>query len=689
MNSAKLLSFFTRDLFGEKDELPVARHPQPTDEAQRLARLLEYEVLDTPAEHEFDRLTEIAARVCGTPISLISLVDKERQWFKSHHGLAARETPREVAFCAHAILDDAIFEIEDSMQDARFCRNPLVLGEPHVRFYAGAPLRTPEGHNIGTLCVIDHTPRRLTQEQREILCALAESAIQLLELRRKNRELTQLTTQYREVQEMVKAGGWSWDLATGETLWADEVYNIYQLPVGTPTTAVDGISYYAPHERERLQGLLQKCVQELQSFDERFAFVDEKKAEKWVRVLASPVLDDAGGVTRIRGTIQDVTEQVRRELELDEQKQITMHQSKLASIGALAAGVGHEINNPLAVVLGQLECLRDLVAAAPGISQEGLERVGKAIAGVERIGAIAKGLRAFARTDAAEYTVFDLNQMVRQTTDLMDLLFERAGVKIIVSGFGEFPVHGSPGRIQQILMNLLSNARDALAESEVREVRLDLAAQGERVKLSIQDTGPGISAAIGKKIFEPFFTTKASGKGTGLGLSIAHAIARDHGGELVLAPSARGARFELVLPLSQERIAAPAGPAIRPASKEKLHILVVDDEPDLRSILAEMFVRMGHEAATASHGIEALQKVQRSEKAFDLVVTDFMMPELDGPGLVIALREQLSYKGKICMITGGVDFNLGPVAPLLDARLTKPFKRDQLLEMLAAVAATK
>ncbi|WP_313025366.1 ATP-binding protein [Pseudomonas lopnurensis] len=159
---------------------PATSQPR---ELSRLAALLRYEILDTPEEADFDDFTELAARLCGTPIALISLVDERRQWFKSRVGLEVSETPREISFCTHTILGQEIFEVADARQDPRFRQNPLVTGDPHIRFYAGTPLTSPDGHNLGTLCVIDRQPRQLTAEQRDTLERLARQVIRLFEQR--------------------------------------------------------------------------------------------------------------------------------------------------------------------------------------------------------------------------------------------------------------------------------------------------------------------------------------------------------------------------------------------------------------------------------------------------------------------------------------------------------------------------
>jgi GAF domain-containing protein len=177
------------------------KSPIPANEKQRLKVLWQYEVLDTVPEEVFDDLTELAARICEAPIAMITLVDENRQWFKSKVGLTVNETSRDISFCGHAICESELFIVPDAMKDERFSHNPLVTSDPKIRFYVGAPLVTPDGYALGTLCVIDKVPRELRPDQKGALRVLARHVMTQLELRRRSHELARANQQRDLVQK--------------------------------------------------------------------------------------------------------------------------------------------------------------------------------------------------------------------------------------------------------------------------------------------------------------------------------------------------------------------------------------------------------------------------------------------------------------------------------------------------------
>ncbi len=228
----------------------------PENEDDRLRKLYDLDILDTLEEQAYDDLTSLAAEICKMPIALVSLVDSDRQWFKSHHGLDAKETPREFAFCAHAILNDDIFIVEDSSKDERFFDNPLVTGGPEVQFYAGAPLIMSDNNKVGTLCVIGNEAGVITQDQKDALEALARQVVSQLELRLKVKELETLDHAKDEFISMV-----SHELRTPLT----SIYGSLSLLQGNKTNSLDkkqhklvGISY---RNTERLLHLVNDILE--------------------------------------------------------------------------------------------------------------------------------------------------------------------------------------------------------------------------------------------------------------------------------------------------------------------------------------------------------------------------------------------------------------------------------------------
>ena len=179
--------------------------PKSETEEARLAALYRYDILDAPREEEFEEVTRLIARVCRAPVVLISLIDRDRQWFVSEIGLGVRETPRDVSICAHAIRHTGLFIVPDTHADERFADNPLVTGEPSLRFYAGALLKTSDGHPLGTLCVLDYVARELTEEQKDVLQVLASQVMKQLELRRFLRQQANIIAEKEQAQALLDA----------------------------------------------------------------------------------------------------------------------------------------------------------------------------------------------------------------------------------------------------------------------------------------------------------------------------------------------------------------------------------------------------------------------------------------------------------------------------------------------------
>ena len=179
--------------------------PLPAHEQERLQALQGSGILDSAPERSYDQLTELAASICGTPIAILSLIDSDRQWFKSKVGVSFQQTSRDVAFCAHAILQRDLLVVPDAVSDERFADNPLVISQPHIRFYAGAPLITPEGHALGTLCVLDYVPRELSDQQREALRVLSSEAVAQIELRKTKADLNKAARSADSAMEALRA----------------------------------------------------------------------------------------------------------------------------------------------------------------------------------------------------------------------------------------------------------------------------------------------------------------------------------------------------------------------------------------------------------------------------------------------------------------------------------------------------
>lgn len=287
----------------------------PHNELDRLKELDSYKIIGELESEDYDFLTQMAAHICNTEISLISLITDKKQWFLSHHGLKERETPKELAFCAHAINQpESIFIVEDATEDERFYDNPLVTDYPNVIFYAGMPLVTENGFPLGTICVIDDHPKKLSEKQINSLQLLAKQVIKLLELRKttfklkeQNNALEKINVLFNESQRINKIGAWELDLITGDIFWTDEVYHIHEVANDFVFDKSKAIEFYHPDDRIIITNAIENSIATGKPFDVECRFISAKNNFKWVH-SSGKTWEEDGKITKLFGTFQDITE---------------------------------------------------------------------------------------------------------------------------------------------------------------------------------------------------------------------------------------------------------------------------------------------------------------------------------------------------------------------------------------------
>jgi PAS domain S-box-containing protein len=283
-------------------------------EAERLQALRDFAVLDTQPEERFDRLTALVAGLFDAPIALVSLIDEDRQWFKSRFGLAAPQTPRAWAFCDHAIKagPHATLVVEDASADPRFAENPLVTGDPNIRFYAGATLTTASGHNLGTLCVIDREARpEPSPSDMRRLRAMANMVVDQLELTRATRALAEQKRLLELAESMSGVGRWRYDIASGRVDWSDEVYRIHGVDPAEFAPDLDlSLDFFLPEDRALAAVLVDRAMRCGEDYAFQLRLTRPDGALRHVSCKASCELDANGAVRALFGVFQDVTEQV-------------------------------------------------------------------------------------------------------------------------------------------------------------------------------------------------------------------------------------------------------------------------------------------------------------------------------------------------------------------------------------------
>ena len=402
---------------------------------------------------------------------------------------------------------------------------------------------------------------------------------------------------------------------------------------------------------------------------------------------------DAEGTVFYTASISDLSERFEAAQQIERQREALRQSEKLTAMGSLLAGVSHELNNPLAIVMGRASLLEEKCEDNPALVRDA-QRIREA---AERCGRIVRTFLNMARSKPARRSSVSLNDAVRAAADMLGYTLRSHDIELRLQLDATLlEVSADGDQICQVVLNLLVNAQQALALVERPrwiEVATGIApaASGDTVWLRVGDNGPGIAAAARTRVFEAFFTTKAEGMGTGMGLSVSRALAREHGGELLLetqAPGA-GASFCLVLPVlgaSQlERAAALAAVADIDAPV-LARVLVVDDEAELAGVMREMLESAGYEVSTAESGAVALELLGAAR--FDAIVSDLRMPDMDGAALWREIcAHHTALAGRLLFVTGDT---LSPAAAEFFGRsgcegLDKPFSKAELLTKVAAV----
>lgn len=396
---------------------------------------------------------------------------------------------------------------------------------------------------------------------------------------------------------------------------------------------------------------------------------------------------DAAGSTYYTASINDISERQRAAEVIERQRDALRHSEKLSAMGSLLAGVAHELNNPLAIVMGRAGLLEEKAAGTP--LAEDARRI---LDAAQRCARIVRTFLNMARQKPAERAPVQLNDIARAAADMLGYTLRSHDIELALDLAPELPAVQADGdQIGQVVLNLIVNAQQALA-SHARDRRIRIATGLEpprpgrefRVWLEVSDSGPGVPEPLRGSIFEPFFTTKAEGAGTGLGLSVSRSIVREHGGHLQLRPTAEGACFRLSLPISGE-----AEPATQPMPLEaaeaapQARVLVVDDEPEIAELLRAYLEADGYEVATAESGAVALALL--AEARFDAIVSDLRMPDTDGAALWREVKLQHPPLARRMLFVTGDTLSPGARGFLAETGcpwLDKPFTKAELLERL-------
>ena len=399
---------------------------------------------------------------------------------------------------------------------------------------------------------------------------------------------------------------------------------------------------------------------------------------------------NVGGTGYYTASLVDVTERHSAAQQIERQRDALRQSEKLSAMGSLLAGVAHELNNPLAIVMGRASLLEEK-CDDPALLAD-VQRIREA---AERCGRIVRTFLNMARSKPATRENVSLNDLTRAAAEMLNYSYRSHGVEMRLQLADELPsVKADGDQVGQIVLNLLVNAQQALAACEgERRVLVETGVEARRenreprVWLRVSDNGPGVPADLRGKLFEPFFTTKPEGIGTGLGLAMSRSLARDHGGDLTLEPTSHhgGASFRLNLPISGEPVQESAPVPLQAVDAAlQTRVLVVDDESEISELMRDILEAAGYEVATAESGEVALALLETAR--FDAIVSDLRMPDMDGATLWREIDQHHPHLSRRMLFVTGDTLSPGAREFLRKARcagLDKPFSKGDLLAAVA------
>ncbi len=497
-------------------------------------------------------------------------------------------------------------------------------------------------------------------------------------------ELRQSQEELRLAHQAARMGAWRWDVTENELRWDDGLRRLYGLgPSDHVREFDDFLARVHPEDRDRVIRDAQSALTTSAPIDHEFRILLPDGRVRWLVDQGRVTTDLLGKPTYITGISMDVTERRSMEEHLRETQ-------RLQAVGQLAGGIAHEANNQMTVVLGAAQFLLRRSDLAPS-SRQDVEFIRQA---AERTATITQQLLAFSRRQLLQPQEVDLNQIVQAIEPVLRRSLSEQHELVVRLGDGIGTIQADPRQLEQVLLNLTLNARDAMPERGTFTIKTSehsVSAQesaeggpppGRYATIQASDTGHGMDAGTLQRMFEPFFTTKPIGQGTGLGLSVVHGIITQSGGHIrVLSEPGRGATFKIYLPVvTSPRAAEPAALTTTPSAKQGHVALVVEDDELVRAMAVRGLVEAGYRTLEAENGRAALDLLRSRRGRVDVVITDLGMPEMDGYELARQL-EQEQPDLPIIYMTGYGDVEMaGPF-------LRKPFSPELFVRKVGEVLA--